>query len=277
MAPQCLRLCLPSACSPPAPHNARARPCCFKFFKVVRAFVGTISLLRLTSFIHLPGGGGLPHKSRDRLNHHSLTEAPCPGPRWPREQAAGSPPSQWLLFCLPALGAIWTHSPILWPPDAKKLTHWKRPWCWERLKAGEGDDRGWHGWMASPTQWAWVWVNSGSWWWTGRPGVLQSTEVQSWTWLSDWTELTWNFYSWFLFCLKLNSLSFMSWSLTSFKSLLKCQTVWLRNNVTIGNKHWVYLRYPENRVEAMGFSNWLDRREKRERKESKWGSNYWLV
>ena len=56
----------------------------------------------------------------------------------------------------------------------QELTHWRRPWCWERFKAGEGDDRGWDGWMASPTQWTWVWVNSGSWWWTGRPGVLQS-------------------------------------------------------------------------------------------------------
>ena len=56
----------------------------------------------------------------------------------------------------------------------EELTHWKRPWCWERLKAGgEGDDRGWDGWMASPTQWTWVWANSGSWWWTGRPGVLR--------------------------------------------------------------------------------------------------------
>ena len=55
----------------------------------------------------------------------------------------------------------------------QKLTHLKRPWCWERLKAGgERDDRGWDGWMASLTQWAWVWVNSRSWWWTGRPGVL---------------------------------------------------------------------------------------------------------
>ena len=72
-------------------------------------------------------------------------------------------------------------------PDA-----WKRPWCWARLKAGgEGDNRGWDGWMSSPTQWTWVWVNSGSWWWTGRPGVLQSmgsqrvrhgwaTELNSW-------------------------------------------------------------------------------------------------
>ena len=50
---------------------------------------------------------------------------------------------------------------------------------WERLKAGgEGDDRGWDGWMASPTQWTWVWASSGSWWWTGKPGVLQSTGLQ---------------------------------------------------------------------------------------------------
>ena len=54
------------------------------------------------------------------------------------------------------------------------MTHWKRLWCWEGLGAGgEGDDRGWDGWMASLTQWIWVWVNSGSWWWTGRPGVLR--------------------------------------------------------------------------------------------------------
>ena len=67
---------------------------------------------------------------------------------------------------------------------------WKRPWCWERLKVGgQGDDRGWDGWMASLTQWTWVWVNSWSWWWTGRPGVLQSMGSQSRTWLGDWTEL----------------------------------------------------------------------------------------
>ena len=61
----------------------------------------------------------------------------------------------------------------------EELTHWKRPWCWERLKAGEkGDDRGWDGQMTSPTQWTWVWVNSGSWWWTGKPGVPQSTGSQ---------------------------------------------------------------------------------------------------
>ena len=73
----------------------------------------------------------------------------------------------------------------------KELTHLKRPWCWERLKAGgEGDDRWWDSWMASLTQWTWVWVNSGSWWWTGRPGVLQFMGLQriGHNWV---TELNW--------------------------------------------------------------------------------------
>ena len=74
----------------------------------------------------------------------------------------------------------------------KELTHLKRPWCWERLKVGgEGNDRGWHGWMASPTHWTWVWVSSRSWWWTGRPGVVHGVEKCQ-TQLSDWTELNWN-------------------------------------------------------------------------------------
>ena len=76
----------------------------------------------------------------------------------------------------------------------EELIHWKRSWCWERLKAGgEREDRGRDGWMATPTWWKWVWASSGNWWWTGKPGVLQSTESQSQTWLSDWTELnlTW--------------------------------------------------------------------------------------
>jgi len=61
----------------------------------------------------------------------------------------------------------------------KQLIHLKRPGCWGRLRTGvEGDDRGWDGWMASPTQWTWVWVDSGSWWRTGRPGVLQSMGLQ---------------------------------------------------------------------------------------------------
>ena len=71
-----------------------------------------------------------------------------------------------------------------------ELTHLKRPWCWERLKVGgEGDNRGWDGWMASPTQWMWVWASSGS-WWTGKPGVLPSMGSQrvGYNWA---TELNW--------------------------------------------------------------------------------------
>ena len=73
----------------------------------------------------------------------------------------------------------------------EELTHLKRPWCRERLKGGgEGDDR-WDGWMASLTRWTWVWVNSGSCWWTGRPGVLDSRgykELDT-TERLNWTEL----------------------------------------------------------------------------------------
>ena len=73
----------------------------------------------------------------------------------------------------------------------EELTHWKRPWCWERLKAGEGDDREWDGWMASLTQWPWAWVNSGSWWWTGKLQVCCSPwGCKESDWLSDWTEWT---------------------------------------------------------------------------------------
>ena len=73
----------------------------------------------------------------------------------------------------------------------EELTHLKRLWCWARLKVGgEGDNRGWDGWMASPTQWTRVWVNSGSWWWTGTPGLLPSTGSQRVkTRLGNWTEL----------------------------------------------------------------------------------------
>ena len=82
----------------------------------------------------------------------------------------------------------------------RRVTHLKRPWCWERLRArGEGDDRRWDGWMASPTQWTWVWVNSVSWRWTGRPGMLQSMGLQRVG--HDWaTELNWTDLSLILFC-----------------------------------------------------------------------------
>ena len=85
--------------------------------------------------------------------------------------------------------------------SCEELTHWKRLWCWEALGAGgEGDDRGWDGWMSSPTQWTWVWVNSGSWWWTRRPGVLQFMGSQrvghDWMTELNWTELNWMICEW---------------------------------------------------------------------------------
>ena len=89
-------------------------------------------------------------------------------------------------------GLIWSWNCNTLATWCKELTHWKRPWCWERLKAGgEGDIRG--GWMISPTQWTWVWVKSGSWWWTGSPGMLQSMGSQraghDWA-LSKWSKVS---------------------------------------------------------------------------------------
>ena len=85
----------------------------------------------------------------------------------------------------------------------EELTHLKRPWCWERLQArGEGDDREWDGWVASPTQWTLVWVNSGSWWWTGRPGVLWfmgSHRVRhDWVTEVNWTDGEWINKVWYI-------------------------------------------------------------------------------
>ena len=81
-------------------------------------------------------------------------------------------------------------TPILWLPDVKSWLIWKRLWCWERLKAGgEGEDWGWDGWMASPTQWTWVWVDSKGWWWIGRPGSWghkESDTTEHLNWLTDW-------------------------------------------------------------------------------------------
>ena len=98
----------------------------------------------------------------------------------------------WLscVFCFRYLGVHWKDWCWSWNSSTlatsyEELTHWKRLWCWEGLGAGgEGENRGWDGWMASLTQWAWVWVNSGSWWWTGRPGVLRL----NWAIELNWTE-----------------------------------------------------------------------------------------
>ena len=77
--------------------------------------------------------------------------------------------------------------------SCEELTHQKRLWCWEGLGAGgEGDNRGWDGWMASLTRWTWVWVNSRNWWWTGRPGMLRFMGPQrvrhDWVTKLNWTE-----------------------------------------------------------------------------------------
>ena len=88
-------------------------------------------------------------------------------------------------------------APILWPPHVKSWLIGKDPDAGGGLGAGgEGDDRGWDGWMASLTRWAWVWVDSGSWWWTGRPGVLRFTGSQrvehDWVTELNWTEMIGN-------------------------------------------------------------------------------------
>ena len=77
----------------------------------------------------------------------------------------------------------------------EELTHWKRPWCWERLRVGgAGDDLGWDSWMASLTWWTGVLVDSDIWWWTGRPGVLQFMGSQrvghNWATEVNWRNLT---------------------------------------------------------------------------------------
>ena len=79
-------------------------------------------------------------------------------------------------------GCIITIEQGLWSNSlatrCEEMTHWKRSWCWERLRAREEGDRGWAGWMASPTWWAWIWASSGRWWRTGKPGMLQSMGSQ---------------------------------------------------------------------------------------------------
>ena len=98
-------------------------------------------------------------------------------------------------------------------PRPLELTHWKRLWCWEGLGAGgEGDDRGWDGWVASLTRWTWVWVNSGSWWWTGRPGVLWFLGSQR---VGHYWVMIWS--SWLL--------KVSTYSATAAKSLQSCPTL----------------------------------------------------
>ena len=94
----------------------------------------------------------------------------------------------------------------------KDVTHLKRPGSWERLKVGrEGDGRGWDAWMAWPTGWTWFWVLSGSWWWRGKPGMLQFMGLQkNWTRPSHCTELYW-----------MTSLTFCLEALTALKIIVE--------------------------------------------------------
>ena len=109
----------------------------------------------------------------------------------------------------------------------EELTHWKRPWCWERLKAvGEGDDRGWDGWRASLTQW--VEASSRRWWRTRKPGALQSMGLQRviWDWVSEQQPVLWGFSE-----ITLSVLHDWSW----FRGSLLLS---LRNPSELGN--WVF-------------------------------------
>ena len=121
--------------------------------------------------------------------------------------------------------------------SCEDLIHWKRLWCWEGLGAGgEGDDRGCNGWMASLTQWAWVWVNSRSWWWTGRPGVLWFTGSQrvghDWTTELNWTERH------FQWSLSLPSILFLSRNRA--RILAQCPPTWRRWPWYPNKLQWVY-------------------------------------
>ena len=108
-------------------------------------------------------------------------------------------------------------TPVLWPPHAKSWLIGKDPDARGIGAGGEGDDRGWDGWMASLTRWMWIWVNSRSWWWTGRPGMLRFMGSQSvgHDWVTELNWWTWFVYEWFKRCKIMNfQLYFQSQFLT---------------------------------------------------------------
>ena len=105
-------------------------------------------------------------------------------------QTLGFPDSRTYVLNIHGKDWCWSWNSNTLATWCEELTHLKRPWCWERLKAGrEGDNRGWN--VCWPTRWAWVWVNSGSWWWTRRPGLLRSMGLQrvGHDWVIELTEL----------------------------------------------------------------------------------------
>ena len=121
-------------------------------------------------------------------------------------------------------------NPVLWPPHVKSWLIGKN-WCWEGLGAGgEGNNRGWDGRMASLTRWTWVWVNSGSWWWTGRPGMLWFMGSQrvrhDWTTELNWTELNWLWLLLFLFLLWVPWLGFPKLCLIKWQEWTSLSCSW---------------------------------------------------
>ena len=103
---------------------------------------------------------------------HGVTKSQTRLSDWTETERKSVLNSHWKDWC-------WSWNSNTLATWCEELTHLKRPWCWEQLKTGgEGDNRGWDGWMASPTKCTWVWVNSESWWWTRRPGVLQFMGLQ---------------------------------------------------------------------------------------------------
>ena len=146
--------------------------------------------------------------------------------------------------------------PVLLATWCKELTHWKRPWCWEKLKTGgEGDDRGWDGWMALPTPYTWVWASSGSGWWTGKPGLLQSRGSQRVG--HDWaTELNWlifmDTHTYHLIKTKINYVS---------SAVLLKFTFWLlktgkgKGTSTLANSREEMNAWMNNRYSKLGITN----------------------
>ena len=140
----------------------------------------------------------------------------------------------------------WSWNSSTLATSCEEVTHWKRLWCWEGLGAGgEGDNRGWDGWMASLTWWRWVWVNSGSWWWTGRPGVLRFMGSQrvrhDWGTELDWTKLK------NTSCFRNVKKKFF-WDIWKFEVVYQKQTCSIRNFMQkINFTQWEYGSNPSNK------------------------------
>ena len=147
----------------------------------------------VSGFFIMAGVTGLWAEDRVKMlfSPHRVKGACCQHDGWPPVVLLVI----WFRQCLLGVWKVSLSHRFSYRSFQKEVTvHWKRPWCWEGLGAGgEGDDRELDGWMASLTPWAWVWGNSGSWWWTGRAGVLRFMGSQrvghDWATELNWTEL----------------------------------------------------------------------------------------